>query len=546
MSKKLIISIVAIVLAVAISVSLFFVFGKKNNDDKAKLAEQYIALEGRALHDLVNVLLAENTDSGSTDLVDPLKSASSAIIDIIPSDDLLAMIGAEDFGWINKFTMTMDVLQDGSMIQTIMGIGLNGKTIASLDMINDPLSGISYLAIPTISQYYLKAQNAATPNMAPAMDSVMELLNALPTMRDSVNTYVDLVLAEMKHIEKGTENITVGDSSEKVTVYTNYITDKVAYDIITSVLNQAKSDSALKDLLPEGVDLEAEIDNILATLPKDAEDNKDEAIVLKVYLDDEDNVIGRKFDILGQAQFYYHGIDGGDAMEIGFIAEGSGVIFEADLSGSSNSFILYLVEDGEPVELGALIITGDETKGSCELKLSEDAAAMLFGSSSASINAALKFNWETANDQTVITMLLSMMGEDMEVASLTFTGDDTTGTCELKLSDAIESLIFQSTEVDPAILISWGNDDDTDAKMVLSLAGTSLVTFEMTATEKTPTDIEIPSDSLDLADPNAMQAFVNSLNLNTLRQNMLDANIPAQLVNELISNLDSLVAQSKQ
>lgn len=523
MKKKLIIAIIAIVLAVAIPVTAFVVLGNKEKPEKVNHAAQYAAMESAALHEIVNVLLAEGSGSESNDIP---KLASSVTVDVIPSDALLSMVGAQELDWVDKLTMSMDVLLDGTALETALGIGMNGKTIANLDMIMDPMAGISYMAIPAISNYYLKVQNASAAAMPVEMAELRELLSALPTMRESVNKYIDLALAEMKNVEKGTEQITVAGKTETVTVYTNYITEAVAADIVKSVLNAAKNDSALKALLPADADLEAAIDSFLDTIPENPANDKEDALVLKVYLDAGSEVIGRSFDIADDMQIFYLSTSDGTSTKLGFVEAAKGLTLEI----TDGSIILYTTENSKTSELASFIYSGDEKQGTATLKIT---------AADTGTQMAVVLNWNTTGNKTVVTLALQAGTDSVTLATLTCTGDENEGSVELKLADAIEAMIFGSAEIDPSLLISWG---DQTAKMDVLLMGEKLVTFEITETEKTPTDINIPSNVLDMTDPNAMQTFVDSIQLDTLQQNMLNAGIPANIAALLISALQNSFA----
>ena len=55
--------------------------------------------------------------------------------------------------------------------------------------------------------------------------------------------------------------------------------------------------------------------------------------------------------------------------------------------------------------------------------------------------------------------------------------------------------------------------------------------------EKTPTDIVYPSYALDANNSYDLEAYANSINLNTLYQNLLNAGIPAQLLDAIFLSL---------
>ena len=100
---------------------------------------------------------------------------------------------------------------------------------------------------------------------------------------------------------------------------------------------------------------------------------------------------------------------------------------------------------------------------------------------------------------------LSMVQPDQSVilATLTYTGDKDTGSCEVKLSDFIENMLLQSTDIDPALKISWEAKGDTvDVDLALSMAGEEMVKIETSSTPKdAPSSSTLPGTSLDYNNP---------------------------------------------
>lgn len=533
MSKKLIIAIVAVVLAVAIPVTAFVILGGKKEPEKADYAAQYAALESAALHNMVNTLLSDNI---SIRPADPEKYAATAKVDISLSENILALMGLEgvtfaDLGMPNTLTAKTDTYIDGFKQKVVLDLLLNGQTILSGNMISDPMSGVSYLAIPTISNYWLKAQNEAMaqlPDVSSLMNGLSEIAELLPTLREPLNKYIDLALAEMNNVEKGTETITVMGKSETATVYTNYITEKVATNAVKAVLTAAKSDSTIQSLLPANVNLEATIDMLLSSLPEDPSTAKEDAIVLKVYQDQSGKVIGRSFDLSGSAVFSYFVSSDGSAAKLSIVASDEGFALEINKEGA----VLYAIQKNESVKMGSLTFSGDKQNGAVKLALSKTVTG-------GNADQAIVLKWATADDKFTLTLATESGAESADLGYLIISGDETKGSVEFKLADTLEASLFGTADADLSLLCNWdANDSTTAARMIVSLMGSPLVTFRFYDIEDIePADVVFPSNALDAANSAAMNAYVNSLNLNILRQNLINAGIPALLIDAIFSSM---------
>ena len=538
MKKKLLIAIIAVVIAVAIPVTAFVILGgqdDKTRPEKDKTAEQYVALESAAFHEVINTLLSDNIEIGT---FEPEKIAATGKVDISLSDNILALLGAEDatfadLGLPNTLTSKTSIYIDGLKQKMVIDLLLNGQNIVSGNMISDPTSGVSYLAIPTISNYWLKAQNTSTqqmPDVSALMDGLTEIVNLLPTLREPANKYIDLALAQMKNVDKGTETISIGGQSKTVTVYTNYITEKVAMEIVKAVLTEAKTDSTLKSLLPADLNFEATADMLLNSLPEDPSNDKEDAIVLKLYVDENNKAVGRSLAVADDVHLYYFASAQDKAAELGFKSRSNGFTLEINSNGAT----IYAIDGNVSIKLGSLTFTGDEKNGSVKLMLSKTVT-------NGSEDTAIICKWASADDKFTLTLALESGAASTDLGYLIISGDESKGSVELKLADAIENALFGSADADLSLLCDWdAGDPSTNAKMNLSLMGNQLISFRFYDFNDIEfEEIVLPSNALDVTNSNAMDAFVNSLNLNTLRQNLLNAGIPAQLVDAIFASANN-------
>lgn len=460
--KKLILGITAGVLVLAISLVILL-----SGMQSAPLtpAQQYIKLETDLLHSLINSVPNQSADG-----------AADTTLDIMPSDALLAMFGFEDMDWAKKLTLAIDAGQKGNLQNMLVGVKLNGTDIFSMNMVTDALSGISYLCIPTISDHYLKVDSTTVGDMNDSMtgtaSGLMDFLAALnisemDVAKSILNKYIDIFFSHMTDVEKETQVLTIGGKTQTAEVYTNYITEKVFTDALRAVLNEARNDVALKAALPEDMDLEDIIDEVLDSFTNEPSTDRKDAIVLKLYVDSENRLIGRDMFI-----------------------------------GGTEISILTATENGST----ALKLTYGGEDLSYEL--------MIDGSGSGTLSMVQP-------DQSVI------------LANLTYTGDMNKGSCEIKLADFIENLLFQATNIDPALKMDWEVKDDTvDFDLSLSMAGEEMVKIETSSTPKdAPSSITLPGASLDYNNPEEFENYQNNMDLETVRANLLGAGVPEKFVN---------------
>ena len=473
--QKLLIIIIVAVLAVAIPVGLVVGFG----GNQATPAQQYIKIEGDALHSLVNSMGGASNSGNS--------AVSTSTIDVIPSEALFAMLGLQgaDMSWAEKVTLKMDNKVNGLMLNSLMNVGMNGKTIVIADLITNSSTGLTYLAIPTLSDRYLKVdQNSVTGGSAGSAATVSGLLSQLKipetaTVKALLNKYIDIALSNMTQVEKTTQDMTVSGKTQSVTVYANYITEKVFTDIIKDVLNEIKTDKDIKAALPEGVEIGEAIDALLASLSTDPSEDKDDAIVLSTYVNGKNEVIGRALSVDRKITLSY--------------------LTLSDSKGSVSEFSVAM-DDVKYTLTGNTASAG----GTYSLAL-------------------------TSGEQTLV------------LASLTYTVNGQSGSCELKLSDFIEQNIFGSTEIDPTVKINWsitnsGNTADID--LYLFMMSQQIIGIETSSSAlQGDANITLPGSSTDITDSQQLASYLSSLNFDALEQNMRAAGIPSGMVNAIMAKL---------
>jgi len=463
MKKKLFTAMIAFVLAVVTPVSIL------SGCQKSNPTEEYIALESNAMHEMIN---------DAFDNAEPAADIhTTATVDVTLADALFEVLGNPDLNWIDKVSFAYDLHQNDSLIQALANVGMNDKPLFSFEGITNPLSGITYMAIPTISEYYMKMQQSSVPTAD--LEEMLSMLNTpeTETVRKLLIKYVDIALNSMVNIEKSSEELVIKGQTQKVTVYTNYITGKVLIDALKAILTEAKKDSDLKAIFPAEVNFEASIDELIASLETaNPSTDKEEALVITTYADKDDNVLGRKFSA--------------DNLTISHIS------LPTSTGSVSETF------------LG-----------------NEQANYRLEGSNTAS--------------GSTYTLFITSAGQAIEVGTVAITGDKNDGACTVTLSDFLEQNMFGSTDADITLTIQWKlTDKSADIDFYLSLMSQELIAVNITTSQSEAKDVTAPDDHLSADNPEDEQVYLDSIDTYELMNNMLAIGFPSEYIDAVLNYLE--------
>ena len=435
-------------------------------------AQQYIKLETDLLHKLVDSIPEQTGDS-----------AAVSNIDILPSDALLSLLGMEDMDWAKNLSVTLDAKQKDGLQETLWGFKVNGKQLFDATTITDPIAGVTYLVVPSVSEHFLKIDEAAAGNTdsseivdsATAITDFLSMLNIseMDVAKTLLNKYIDVFFSHMTEVDKHSELIYVGEKTQTVDVYDNYITEKVFTDAFRAVLKEARSDIALKSVFPEDADYEYVIDQMLAGLNSEPANDRRDAIVLKLYVSSEGHIVGRSI-LLPETDVSFQ--------DISCITVNDGNTTAVKIRYSSMDMAYEFMLDGEG-------------KGTLSM---------------------------VQPDQTVI------------LANLIYALEENTGFCEITLSDFFQNLLFQSDDMDPSLKITW--EKSGTLAFTLRMSSEDLVTIRTSASSKEGphSDITIPEASLDYSVQEELDQYMQSIDWSTVRANMLDAGIPKNMIDFLL------------
>lgn len=190
-------------------------------------------------------------------------------------------------------------LEDKDLYEKL-GLNFNNIDIITAEIFMDNLEMM--IRLPELSPAYLIQSLDMGKYGADSVD--MDLINhALEVLSsdktaDFIRRYVSIVTAEIKDVElsKG-KDLTVGDITVKANLLTASLTDETLYNIATKILEEAKDDEYILDLLPlfdmSEEDYQYEINYLLEDVKSYLTDlDKEEVLLIDLYVNSDGEGLG--------------------------------------------------------------------------------------------------------------------------------------------------------------------------------------------------------------------------------------------------------------
>ncbi len=360
--KKLVASLITIVLVLAIGGTAFafkdkildaLSFGSKNP------AEYYASVEQDALNASVDKMLKsyESFDPSektaykvTADLTYDKATLDSMLSGYLGMtiEDLESQIGIS----LDSIGADMTVAIEDSKVYDEMLLKLNNVDIITVEVLLDTIKQEMLMRLPELSPAYIRESLVMSDY---GMDSSYGVLGAEfdqlkdikpEDIADFTKRYVKVITDNMKNVEltKG-EEFEIGDTSEKCNLLTVTIDEDTMEDILKAVIEEAKDDKFIIDLLPMFQLSEDQYVDALETASEELESSfsgsMDGEIVMEVYVNNDDKIIGRNIEVIS------------DGASQGVLSYGIAT------KGKDSEFEFY-IEDSSETKL--VEVTGSHTK----------------------------------------------------------------------------------------------------------------------------------------------------------------------------------------
>ena len=283
---------------------------------------------------------------------------------------LLGLMVPYDISWFDNVKLSVDATMENSSQASTMGLYLNDSLVCSMEYYLDSVTQDIYMKIPELSDAYLKmnmkdvmeAQAAAAEEMAEegteeseaftqAYSNSMEISMAIAgdlekylpgadAAETILNRYGTILFDNMKDVEGTADAMNIEGVSADCTLYEGQLTDADAQALLTQVLDTAKSDKELEDLLKTWETSIPDCENLYQKFQDGIEDltaelsekgsEGDSYISSKIWVDENNKIVGRQISLSE---------DGEDTPLITWknpIKDGNfGYVFQIDADGST-------------------------------------------------------------------------------------------------------------------------------------------------------------------------------------------------------------------
>ena len=271
---------------------------KKSKDEYLKGYKQsYKLMEKEKLH--ANMELSAKAEDGLSNLI------SSSL--------------SPEFASIKSVNLGMDYSLTPKTIDYALNTKINDTDFLSGSASIDSSDNKMYAQVPAISADYLDLSSTlGDDSLKTAMDSFANTFSIAKTLSPEkvdklVTTYSDLMIESFKDVTKEDGSFSAGNFEEKAVVLTAKMDGKQFCDALDSIIDTAKKDDTLKEIVDnysslfaeytnEDVDYDGAMDKAkeeVASIRTSIGDKKD-FITMIVYVNDKGVIVGRDISIAGK------------------------------------------------------------------------------------------------------------------------------------------------------------------------------------------------------------------------------------------------------
>lgn len=454
---------------------------------------------------------------------------------------LLGFVAPFDVSWLDNITLSNDISFTEGKEGILMKVLLNDNKICTLEYYLDPDSQDIYMRIPELSDKYFKTnleeaadQQAAniendleeltpddsdadipTDNFASAYSdslsltvSMMSDLSVAAPEASVVETLLDkygsMLFDNVTEGESSQETLTAGDISQDCTVYEGQISAEDAVKTATAILEEAKSDSDIENILDTWTEKLSSNEDLHESFTKavedgldflkdaDTGDSDDSHLNTRIWVDETGRIAGRKIEF----------------------QEGDKITpvlnWQMTRDGSDFGYLLSIeTDDSGTLSLsGSGQIDGGKLNGTYKISQDDTAAAVI-----------------------------EVKDYDTESAKEGYLNGNYTITFPADSSEDTDSSLSMLENFALVLDLNSAKDSGSVALSVES-AGSTLGSFTVTSgageSVKIP-DLTALGDVYDVTNEDDMSAYAATLDPTTLMDNLSNAGVPDEVITYVLS-----------
>ncbi len=261
-----------------------------------------------------------------------------------------------ELSFLKNIDLGFDFALKGDNAGLGLALGLENKNLISADVLIGLKDFITYVTVPELSQTAMKLDLEAltgedisglfeSEEFATSWKKTMSMYSALPeskTLKSVVMRYLDLVLEQVKTVEKSNAEIVIGSTKNNCTAFTTTFTPDDLEALNVALLTELKDDEEIWEAyekLVTAIALDSEEASLHLEARKELNENFDSIIAdidgtfdeignvkYTAYIDSTGNIVGRTLAYGDGSVYEFNCTADGSAMEFEVIDAGFEIV----------------------------------------------------------------------------------------------------------------------------------------------------------------------------------------------------------------------------
>lgn len=406
-----------------------------------------------------------------------------------------------DISWLKDIAMKLDISGDENIAQLTATLGIGETDILGIDFILDQLNERYFYGLPQINDTYVVMDGymeediplpEADFNSQEMLAGLLEYMPSEQLVQQLLSRYFAVVVSNITDVTRTNSTLSIAGVTQECTVLEAKIDYNTAYKIVKSILEEAKHDQDLKNMICEivsyidpemGQDLTESwadhIDDLIDQLEEPDQEYDSDFILWTVYVDKNNQVIGRELNGT---------MDEFEDLAISYIKVSEG-----------NTFGVEICLGDQVSIVGSGVASGKTTNAKYQLKIS-----------------------------------------GVSMAEIEFTNIDTEqaakgnfrGTVLIRPSDEVMVMLIGAPQLDIALSVTVRNDEDP-ISIDLLIDGQSVATLTAEWKQNAFEPIEIPENAVDAMDEQAFEQWLEGIDVTKVLDNLLEAGVPMEFIESI-------------
>lgn len=459
--KKALIIVAAIALVLIVVLANFKSVTNSVNKLVSSPAKYYASVEKNQIKELAGSF-ADTYDNNVLENLDFSNYSVDYGVEVELSEEARELIeeylDVDDTDAFKKMAADFFISLKGNVLSAEGSATLGKNRLISAKAVADMDKGEAYAQIPELSDKYIgisldEYAEDFSEQFAMVMEQSESFTKAFPkakTVEKLIKRYLTIAVENVDSVKEDKGTIKVGDIEQNCTTIRIRIKEEDAYNIAKAILEEAKDDKDLHNLIADFVTAAAEmteedmdsdevidmfveeIESLLEELEEVEDFDSEEEIVMNLWVDGKGEVIGREVKVNDETIFSYKMAQKGSKFEFkaelisntSYYYDEQSIIFEG--TGKKNSstlngeFTLKMKMDDETIKLFEVVVDDFKTKkakegyidGSFTFGLSKDLLEEAGAGMASSFITGYQLKFDVKTSKSAADLAVSIMDDD--------------------------------------------------------------------------------------------------------------------------------------